>query len=235
VQTIGVLGGWGPHATIDFMEHLYRGQPAEGEQGYVRAIIDCNPRFPSRDRMSPETRALCSAGLADMARKLEQSGAAFIVMPCNTGHIFKADIEQAISCPFVSIITTTVDEVARVAPGAAAVGLLATRSCLEAGLYQAELESRGLRAVTLPPSEMDDFMALIGRIKVGQRGEREVEEMRRYGDKLIGLGAEVLIAGCTEVPLVVSPTTFARPLVDSCAALAAVALDLAAAPSPTQA
>ena len=107
--TVGVLGGMGPDATVDFMSKVIAATPAGSDQEHVHMLVDHNPHVPDR------TRAILGEGgepgpvLAAMAKQLEQAGASMIVMPCNTAHAFQADIEAALAVPFVSIIDETVE------------------------------------------------------------------------------------------------------------------------------
>ena len=74
------------------------------------------------------------------------------------------------------------------------------------------------------------FMTLLYRVKLGEVGQGARDEMRAIAEALIDQGAEVMVAACTEVPLVIGQEDLPVPLIDSSAVLArrAVALALAA-------
>lgn len=151
-------------------------------------------------------------------------------MACNTAHAFEADIRRAVAIPFVSIITETADAVRREHPTARRVGLLAAAGCLEAGLYQRALAERGAEPVVAEGALRERFMTLLYRVKLGEVGQGARDEMRAIAEALIDQGAEVMVAACTEVPLVIGQEDLPVPLIDSSAVLArrAVALALAA-------
>ena len=106
---VGVLGGMGPEATVDFMSKLISFTPGDDDQDHIRLLVDQNPTVPNRQ--DALLRGGISPGpvLADMARGLEAGGCAFLVMPCNTAHAFQDDIKAAVDIPFVSIIDATLD------------------------------------------------------------------------------------------------------------------------------
>jgi aspartate racemase len=74
--------------------------------------------------------------------------------------------------------------------------------------------------VTLSPADQQRFMALLYRIKLGDQSNAARAAMRGFGNALIDAGADVIIAGCTEVPLVLGATDLARPVLDTSANLA---------------
>ena len=151
--------------------------------------------------------------LAACAKGLEIAGADFIVMACNTTHAWEADIRAAISVPFLSIIRETTDAVAELRPEA--VGVMAVDACLSAGLYQDALKAAGLKCILLSADSQKTFMELIYRIKSGDSGETVRRAMTTLARKLEAQGAEVIIAGCTEIPIVLTADDIEGELVNS--------------------
>jgi aspartate racemase len=149
-----------------------------------------------------------------MARRLEQAGAEFLVMPCNTAHAFADHIRRATRLPFINMVHETLLAVeAHTAPGG--VGLLAADGCLMAGLYQKGLADMGRTPVLLDASEQKRFMDLLYRIKAGDAGDEVRDIMRDFARTLIGRGARVIVAACTEVPLVLTAEAVDVPLISS--------------------
>lgn len=223
--TLGVLGGMGPQAGLDFMAKLIAATPVAAEQDHLRVILDSNPTVPDRNRAIRATAqgsAPDESGpgpvLAQMARGLQQAGADFLVMACNTAHAFAPDIRAAVTIPFVSIIDEAVAEAAQTARGA--VGILAAQGCVEAGLFQTALTRAGVQPLLLDDAAQAQFMELLYRIKLGDLSERSRSEMAAMARGLTDRGAGMIIAGCTEVPLVLDPSAVAVPVLDSTAHLA---------------
>ncbi|HYE43985.1 MAG TPA: amino acid racemase, partial [Caulobacteraceae bacterium] len=169
-RTIGVIGGMGPAATLDFLGKLIAATPAEGDQDHLRVLVDNNPKIPDRNAAMAGTGPSPAPVLAEMARGLERQGAEALVMACNTAHAFADDIRAAVAIPFFSIVEESADELARRVPEGAAVGVLATTGCLDAGLYQRALADRGLGALVPGDGERQRLMAAIYRIKTGDVG-----------------------------------------------------------------
>jgi len=100
------------------------------------------------------------------------------------------------------------------------VGVLAADGCLAAGLYQDALERRGVTAIVCELAAQAAFMSLLYQIKAGEVGEQSRAQMRRLAEGLVAAGAEIVLAGCTEIPLALGQGDIVTPLVDSIDALA---------------
>jgi aspartate racemase len=204
----------GPAATVDFMDKLLQATGAEREQDNLRLLVDCNPHVPDRNHSAADGPQPGPV-LADMARGLERQGAQIVVMPCNTAHKFTADIRAALVVPFVSLIDETAATLARHYPHAKRVGLLATTTCIDDRLYQDAFANQGVDSVTLPPADATRLMTLIYQIKRGDRSDAARAEMKALADVLIAAGAEVVVAACTEVPLLLGAHDVTAPLLDT--------------------
>lgn len=213
--TVGVIGGLGPDATLDFFRRLLDRSRAATDQERLRVLIDCNPHVPDRNRAVAGTGPSPGPALAAMAAGLQASGADLLVMPCNTAHAWRDDITAAVDVPLLDLIETTADAVLVAAPGAEAVGVLGSSGCLDAGLYQASLSRRGVDVVTPGPEDISAFMGHLYRIKAGDRSAAVRAGVVAICQRLVDRGAGALVAGCTEIPLVAGPDDFAVPLIES--------------------
>ncbi len=131
-KVVGVIGGMGPDATVDFMSSVIAFTDAAQDQDHVRMLVDNNPAVPCRQQALLGNGEDPGPVMARMARGLEAAGADFLVMPCNTAHAFADAVRSAASIPLLSIVDVTV----AACSGHALVGMLATRGCLEARVYQ---------------------------------------------------------------------------------------------------
>ena len=193
---LGVLGGMGPAATLEFLTRVQAYTPAKRDQDHIRVIADINPEAP--DRNVPGTQA--GVVLAEMAGALQGAGAQVLAMPCNTAHAHASLIQRASGLPLIDMIDLGAEAAQR--SGAMRAGVLGTKGALK--LYREYLAARAMGLVNLPQDSQDAFMETIYRIKAGDRGEEVRLEMQGYAAELKGLGADILIAGCTEAPLVMS-------------------------------
>lgn len=214
-RTVGVIGGMGPAATLDFLGKLIAATPAARDQDHLRILVDNNPKIPDRNAAIAGTGPSPAPVLRDMARGLERQGAEALVMACNTAHAFADDIRAAVTIPFFSIVEESADELARRLPAAATVGILGTDGCLDGGLYQRALAGRGLEALTLDGDGRARFMAAIYRIKAGDTGDSVRGEIVALARSLEARGAAAVLSACTELPLVLKAADLDAPLLDS--------------------
>jgi len=212
-KTVGVIGGLGPLATLDFFDRVLKRTRAVKEQEHLRLIIDNNTKIPDRNAYMRGEGSSPGPALAASAKGLEVAGAEVIVMACNTTHIWESEIRAAISVPFLSIIDETAAVVADLRPEA--VGVLAVDACLKGGLYQEALKKAGVKALLLSEDSQKTFMDLVYRIKSGDTGETVKRAMVTLARRLEAQGAEAIIAGCTEIPIVLSADDIDGELVSS--------------------
>lgn len=227
-RTIGVLGGMGPAATVDFLGKLLAARGATRDQDHPRVLVDCDPTLPDRHAAVRGEGPSPGPRLAAMARGLERAGAEVLCMPCNTAHAFEADVRGATPLPFVSIVAASVGETLRLTPNAKRVGLLAAAGARDAGLYPQAFAAHG---VETSDADGERFMACVWRVKAGDTGPAVRAEMRALSAELQASGAEAIVAACTEVPLVLAQDDVDLPLIDSSSALAQATIAAAALPT----
>ena len=223
---LGVLGGMGPAATLDFLAKLQALTPAERDQDHIRTLVDINPQVP--DRNDPVNRP--GPVLAEMAGALRGAGADVLAIACNTAHAYADIITRASGLPLIDMIGTA--SAAARDSGARRAGVLGTRQALK--LYREYLAAQGMGMVTLEPERQEEFMSLLYRIKGGERGPDVRSGMAALTADLAAGGAEAIIAGCTEVPLVIEAGAGRLPFIDAGEALArrCVAVCLGLEPAP---
>lgn len=231
-KTAGVLGGMGPEATVDFMARVIAHTDADCDQDHVRMLVDHNPHVPNRQDAILHGGQDPAAVLADMAADLEAAGADFLVIPCNTAYVYQDAILAATHIPLISIIGVSIAAAQERAPGAERIGLLATDGCLQSGIYQAGLEAAGLEMELPSKAELGELMALIKTIKGGKHTEKTARGMEALAEALASRGAGAIIAGCTEIPLVLGNDAVSVPLVSSTDALAEITVKLATGEIP---
>lgn len=226
---IGVLGGLGPAATVDFYAKVVELSAAAGasaDQDHVRLIIEADPEVPNRNASVAGTGTSSSPALVAKALRLKAAGADVLVMACNAAHAYQSEIEAASGLRLISIVDEAVSAVARFVAAGSGVGVLAAAGTLDAGLYRDALTSQGLSAIEPGGELRQRFMDLLYRIKAGDTGEAARAGMAAIATALVERGARVLVAGCTEVPLVLSAGDVGVPLVDAGLELAAAVVRL---------
>ena len=210
-KIVGVLGGMGPAATVDFMATVIAFTPAKSDQDHVHMIVDNDPTIPARQDAILRDGADPGPAMAAMAKRLSDAGADFLVIPCNTAHAFASQVTAAVDIPLLSIIDVTV---AACGPFDK-VGLLATEGCLRSRVYQDAFEKSEKELVLPSEDELQEFMDLTFRIKRGDKGDDVTAGMLQLSSALLERGAQAIIAGCTEIPLVLHESMLEVPLISS--------------------
>lgn len=216
-RTLGILGGMGPVATTAFMAQVQALTPAKGDEDHIRMLVDLNPHVPNR-HTEPQA---AGRTLGEMAVRLRDAGAEVLAMPCNTAHAHAGAIRAA-GLPFIDMIAATVTAVAET--GARRIGVLATPG--GEALYDEALTSAGLEMVRLDEDDRKAFMAAVFAFKAGNLTDGPRAEMRRLAGALVEAGAEVIIGGCTEVPLLLRADESPAPLTDSAEVLARACVEM---------
>ena len=220
-KVLGVLGGMGPAATVAFLARLQALTPAQGDEDHIRVIADINPQVPNR-HTQPEA---AGRALGEMAVRLKAAGAEVLAMPCNTAHAHAAAIRAA-GLPFIDMVAETAKTArtaAASAGGASRIGVLATPG--GEALYAAALAAEGVEMVRLSAVARDRFMAVVAGVKAGDLGLEQRSAMRDLASALVAAGAQGVIGGCTEVPLLLDADDVAVPLTDSAETLARVCVE----------
>jgi aspartate racemase len=225
---VGILGGMGPLATADLYTKIIQSSPAANDQEHIPVVMYADPRVPDR------TEALLRGGedptpwLIHGARQLVTIGADFIVIPCNTAHAFLDEVQLEVERPIVSMIEAAADMIFQTYPQANVVGLLATGGTIGSEMYQQALRRRGIDTI-VPDSDIQRrcVMAAIGEVKAGRAQASTTALLAEAGESLELRGADVLLAACTEIPVVLQQRHVGVPLVDATDALAQLAVKTA--------
>ena len=212
---IGVLGGMGPAATADFFQKLIQATPARADQDHLKVLIFSNPHIPDR------TAAIRGEGpdplpaLVATAEALIRGGADFLTMPCVTAHRFFDGLQAAVAIPILHLVRETAGAAAAEHPALRRFGLLATSGTVQSRLFEAAFEPRGLAILTCEPEvQASRVMEAIYAVKQGESPERARRLIREAAAHLQERGAEAIVAGCTEIPLLLRDGDLPVPVLD---------------------
>lgn len=200
---LGVLGGMGPIATLDFLQKVICATPADRDQDHVPVVTWNVPQIPDRQL------ALAARGISPLPamrkgiRQLIRAGATHIAIPCNTAHVWHGALQSASTAPVLHIIDTAL---AALPTGPVRLGVIGTRGLLGAGLYQQRLAARGVDYL-LPDDDELDCLFTPGCYAV-KRGDMALGGtlLTECASRLLQRGASHLLLGCTEVPLALAAT-----------------------------
>ena len=199
---IGILGGMGPAATVDFLAKLVRLTPAERDQDHLPVVAVADPRVP--DRVGPIMTGRGPSPLEALrrgVRTLEQAGATCIAIPCHTAHYWYDDTVETATVPILHIADAVIADLARSHSVVGTIGLLATAATLEAGFYQERLGNAGYAWVEPAPDVMTtSVLPAIALVKRNQAAAAAPLLTRAVGH-LREAGVDAVLLACTELPI----------------------------------
>lgn len=214
--TVGIIGGIGPEAANRLSQLIVELSGAQSDGEHIPVICFNNPNIPSRVDSISGKGENCLPALVETARSLVRAGANFLVMPCNCAHFYLRSLREEVSVPVLDMIQETVDHIAENYSGTRSVGLLGSTPTLETGLYSRPFSEWGIATVKPSSLEQELVMAAIygpDGVKAGQK-EPARENLMIIGESLVQRGANVVIAACTEISLVLDADSLSVPVVD---------------------
>ncbi|SHE81507.1 aspartate/glutamate racemase family protein [Pedobacter caeni] len=231
MKRIGLVGGISWTSTVDYYRYINEGVNEQlGGLNFAECIIysvnfDDFQRFNAAYDWDSTFELLVSA-----AENLKKAGAEAIVLCANTAHIVSDRIAERVNLPLIDITTAVADAINKV--NLKKVGLLGTTYTMELDFYKDKLIANGIEPL-IPESQEDrDYIEDALRNELG-RGVLNPETKKKYlaiVQQLIDRGAEGIILGCTEIPLLIHQEDIAVPVFDTTMihAEAAVAFAVAA-------
>lgn len=216
-KTIGILGGMGPEATAYMYSTIIKHTRVKKDQDHIRIFIDSSPETP------PRTDAILKQGpspvpfLLEGIRRLKDAGADFVIVPCVTAHYFMPRVLAQISVPFLSLIDEALNWAKENISGLNKVGLLSSTGTQVSKLFQNKFDQAGIEVIAPEEDNQQQVMeAIFGAngIKAGFTAGPSKALIVLAAERLIARGAEAILAGCTELPLVLKAEDIAVPLIE---------------------
>lgn len=226
-KILGIFGGMGPEATAEFYRQIVKLTPAQKDQDHIPTLIYSMPQVPDRMASIRYQDLSIVPYLIEGVTRLENAGASFIAIPCNTVHYFFGYMQDAVSIPIIHMIRETVNEVVEKYPDIKDIGLLATTGTIETKLYENEFAEEGFRVI-LPDEEIENekVMKAVFGIKAGTSKKVNEDLLAEAGQNLVEKGAKLIVLGCTEIPLAFNSARVEVPVVNSMEVLAKKAIQL---------
>lgn len=212
VKLPGILGGLGPLAHIEFEQRLLHHSSRRGaqcDQEHPNWVLLSAASTPDRTRSLAGTGPDCLPHLIRSARLLETMGACFLVVTCNTAHGFYSTVQAQLGIPWLHMMDATAAYIAEGFPNVRRVGVLATDGTLRSHLYTTSLTQYGISPI-LPPlgspiqhRVMQSIYSPDWGIKATGVWVSDIAliELIVASRWLATQGAELIIAGCTEISI----------------------------------
>lgn len=229
MKVLGILGGMGPRPTVKIFEMIVDMTEANSDQENIHIIIDNNTKVPDRTSfLLDNTKEDPLPVLKESAKRLEDAGADIIIMPCNTAHYYYQEVRDSIDIPFLNMIEETAIWIKEKYPNLKSVGLLATDGTIKAGIYDKVFPKFNINIIK--PSEEDQvhIYDLIYNIKEDKE-QKDLDGVYATMQRMEEEGAEVFIAGCTEVSVALDKLGIEGEFIDPMEAVARKAIEFVGA------
>ena len=203
-KAIGIIGGVGPQATqfiygkiIEISQLKYG---ATNNNDYPRILIDS---IPVPDFISDTSQIEISKKmLINSAQSLVKAGATRLCIGSNTVHILLDDLRKNVSVEFISMVELVANKCVKT--GLSKVGILGTPVLIRSGIYEKELNNKGVELILPTENEIEIADSIIRDVLAGKK---EFSKKQAYIDALNDLfdrGSQAIILGCTELPLAIN-------------------------------
>lgn len=198
---LGVLGGMGPLATADFLAKVVGNTPARVDQDHIPVLVYGDCTTPDRTANIVDGGPSPLPQLLEGIRMLNRNGVRAICIPCNSAHCWFEEMAAASGVPVFHIVRASAGQVRKKNPAARVVGVLSTFGTHRMGIYRKTLAEMGFTVVTPTDDEFETLVSpAIALIKANQLEEAEAV-FAKAADRLRERGAEIIILGCTEIPI----------------------------------
>jgi len=230
VKIIGLIGGMSWNSTLEYYRLINEGVSHKLGGFHSACLVLYSLDFEEIELDQREERWEEAADiLVKAGTGLKQAGADFLVICTNTMHKLADIVVERTGLPLLHIVDVAGNTIME--RGLSRVGLLGTRFVMKQGFYQERLRKHFDIDVVVPT---EDEQATVHDIIYQELCNGRIEDASRRAclkiiDALVGRGAEGIILGCTELPLLIRPTNVAVPVFDTTQLHAEAAVEMALA------
>ncbi len=227
LKTIGLLGGLGPEAGSRVYSLIIKS--AQEKLNAVQdtdypPVIMYSAGIDGFDETGIVNQNMVLSKLIDGVKLLENAGADFIIIACNTVHLFINTLRSTVSIPVLSIVEETVKAVSL---HDGTLALLGSQTTLETGLYSNAFESAGIDHLVPKQDHFPKLTSVILDVMGGSISTSSFDGVLELVSDLKADGATALVLACTELPLALSSKNLQMPVFDTTKILADAAVDFA--------
>ncbi|MDR1433417.1 MAG: amino acid racemase [Puniceicoccales bacterium] len=229
-ETIGVIGGCGVAAANELMCRIERkltGLGCTDDSQQPEIILFQATLAPNRIAFAAGKSTVSFVPrFIEVGKKLKACGATICCIPCNTAHCSIGEIERGVGLPFVNIIGETMAFIVAEYPAARKIGILGSSGTKFSKIYQTHAAEMKLTHEFLFPSEelQRTVDGGIAAVKSGLPYASPAKARAFFtgaADDLTAQGADVIVLGCTEIPLAMRDKTHTgKPIIDTLSVLA---------------
>ena len=216
-KILGILGGMGPEATSYFFHQLIKATPVKKDEDHIKTIIYSNPQIPDRTEAILGRGESPAEAMVKSANILAQAGVSTVFMPCFTAHYFFDEVQAQVNTPMTSLLKIIHHYIDEHYKDIKTVGILCTDGTVKSKIFENELDNYD---VIYPKEDIQAscvVKAIYGEkgIKAGYTEGEPTELLAKAAQHLKDQGAQLLIMGCTEIPLAFKEESIDIPVVNS--------------------
>lgn len=204
MKTVGIIGGLGPETTAKFYLEIISSCSKINKNNKPPILIWNVPisfKIEKQLIIKNVGEEKYLSLLIEAAKILEKAGADFLVMPCNTMHIFIEEIRHTVNIPVLSIIDETVSFIKK--RKVSEVGILSTSMTTNKKLFSSKLNNVGIQEITLNKKDQMILDKIILKLVLGKQQLENKIEIDRMIKKMIRQGIKKIILACTDLQLII--------------------------------
>ena len=198
---IGILGGMGTQAGLDFCNKLAVLNRGKNDQKYPLFILYNKSNIPKRPENLKKYYNVLKSLIAG-CNLLKKNKCKFIVMPCNTAHYWYDDLQKKIKIPIISIPKEVYIHTKKTCKKNSKIGILCTEATLKTGIYNRYFD-KNFKLISPEKSLQTKYVnKAIKYVKLGKVKEAE-KAIKPAVNYLMKIKCKKIILGCTELPIAI--------------------------------
>ena len=198
---IGILGGMGTQAGLDFCNKLAKLNKGKTDQKYPLFVLYNKSNIPGRPENLHKYNKVLKSLLAG-CKFLEKSKCKFIVIPCNTAHYWFDDLQKKTKIPIISMPKEVYLHTVKTCKKNSKIGLLATEGTIKTGVYSKFFNKKFELVNPIKTIQFKNVNKAIKLVKMGKVKEAE-KAIKPAVNFLIKIKCKKIILGCTELPIAI--------------------------------
>lgn len=219
-KMVGILGGMGPETTASFFYKIIAKTPASKDQEHIPIVMFNNPKIPDRTGSFLKGRNSVLISLIDGIKFLIDSKVDLIAIPCVSSHLYYQKLIKGVSIPILNAVEETASYVTKNIPAIKKVGVLATTLSIKKNLFTNVFNRSNIDTIVPRKEIQQNFvMPAIYSIKAGEK-KRAAEMMDKAIWELVEGGSQAIVAGCTDISLILKSDSSSVPVIDTLDCLA---------------
>ena len=198
---IGILGGMGTQAGLDFCSKLAKLNRGKADQKYPLFVLYNKSNIPDRKQNLKKYNKVLKS-LVEGCKFLQKNKCKFISIPCNTAHYWYKDLKKKIKIPILNMPEIVYSNAKNNLKKNSKIGLLATEATIKTGIYSHYFNKKFLLISPNTTLQLGSVNKSIKLVKMGKtkEAERAIKPAVNY---LLKKKCKKIILGCTELPIAI--------------------------------